>query len=82
MNGKCIQMIFKVTDSNTLLFGNSLEGCVNNDKKREMTNLNASSDRGSRNSIVSLFRVGSSGGGSKNSVNSHKLNENVSININ
>lgn len=44
-----------------------------------MLNLSSTSERGSRNSIVSLFRVGtsSSGGGVKSSVNSHKLNENV-----
>ncbi|KNC20685.1 hypothetical protein FF38_07036 [Lucilia cuprina] len=65
-----------VTDHTTSLFGHSLEECVINDKKREMSNLSATSDRGSRNSIVSLFRVGSSRG-VKDSINSHKLNENV-----
>ncbi|XP_037820612.1 uncharacterized protein LOC119609776 [Lucilia sericata] len=63
-------------DHNTSLFGHSLEECVINDKKREMSNMSATSDRGSRNSIVSLFRVGSSRG-AKDSINSHKLNENV-----
>lgn len=63
------------------MFGNSLEVCIHNDKKREMTNLSALPDRGSRNSIVSLFRIGSSGGGGKASISSNKLNENVSINL-
>uniref|UniRef100_A0A0A1XK29 Rho GTPase-activating protein 6 n=1 Tax=Zeugodacus cucurbitae TaxID=28588 RepID=A0A0A1XK29_ZEUCU len=52
------------------IFGNTLECCVNNDKKRG-SNLKASSDRGSRNSIAALFR----GGGGNDSTN--KLHENV-----
>ncbi|XP_055857765.1 uncharacterized protein LOC129920507 isoform X2 [Episyrphus balteatus] len=45
--------------SNISIFGNTLEDCVANDLKRR-TNLTAVSDRGSRNSITSLFRGGSS----------------------
>ncbi|XP_036334923.1 uncharacterized protein LOC118745557, partial [Rhagoletis pomonella] len=52
------------------IFGNSLECCLVNDKKRD-SNLKASSERGSRNSIAALFR---SGCGSESS---SKLNENV-----
>ncbi|XP_050339813.1 uncharacterized protein LOC126766094 isoform X2 [Bactrocera neohumeralis] len=52
------------------LFGNSLEWCVINDKKRG-NNLKASTDRGSRNSLAALFR-----GGSSNAV-TNKLDENV-----
>ncbi|XP_018789223.1 PREDICTED: uncharacterized protein LOC108969128 isoform X2 [Bactrocera latifrons] len=48
------------------LFGNSLEWCVINDKKRG-NNLKASTDRGSRNSLVALFR-----GGSTNEVPSYE----------
>lgn len=55
-----------------------------NDKKREISNLSASMERGSRNSIASLFRVGSSGSsagvgavGNGGSLDAHKLGENV-----
>lgn len=53
------------------LFGNSLECCVINDKNRG-SNLKASPDRGSRNSIAALFR-----GGSGNEA-TNKLHKNVS----
>uniref|UniRef100_A0A1A9ZEY1 Rho-GAP domain-containing protein n=1 Tax=Glossina pallidipes TaxID=7398 RepID=A0A1A9ZEY1_GLOPL len=44
--------------SNTTIFGNSLESCVANDKIRDGLNLNVCSEKGSRNSIASLFRGG------------------------
>ncbi|XP_055922063.1 uncharacterized protein LOC129953192 isoform X2 [Eupeodes corollae] len=45
--------------SNISIFGNTLEDCVAHDQKRR-ANLTAASDRGSRNSITSLFRGSSS----------------------
>uniref|UniRef100_A0A1A9WLZ2 Rho-GAP domain-containing protein n=1 Tax=Glossina brevipalpis TaxID=37001 RepID=A0A1A9WLZ2_9MUSC len=56
--------------SNTTIFGNSLESCVANDKIRDDLNINVCSEKGSRNSITSLFRSGGA-------IDSLKLNDNV-----
>lgn len=65
------QDILQFTDSNLSLFGKSLESYVDNERKSKITNICTTMERGSKNSIAALFRIGDDLG----SMDSHKQSD-------